>query len=268
MKILLKNCEIYADQWKIEFNSNKSFSMSINCSSKTEFFLNKLVIPIANSLIYLGLPLGEDTFTFEFFENKFKSVEKSLHSLRGLGCSYNGTNLRTIAFIYKQFSQSIIKFGLENVHLSEYKLGQLNIRQNILIKNCLKLKRFIRTRALLQVLKIESISHLYLKHKVFFLKQIYNNVLTRDIFIFLKCYFKGKKKPKQSFESQLDQVEKLTKIEPNITNTNSMIDLINGSHKVNDLELISKLIVIVNNFDSDQPFLTIQRLNDLLKLNF
>ena len=173
-----------------------------------------------------------------------------------------------MAFIYKQFSQSIIKFGLENVHLSEFKLGQLNIRQNILIKNCLKLKRFIRTRALLQVLKIESISHLYLKHKVFFLKQIYKNVLTRDIFIFLKCYFKGKKKPKQSFESQLDQVEKLTKIEPNITNTNSMIDLINGSHKVNDLELISKLIVIVNNFDSDQPFLTIQRLNDLLKLNF
>ena len=67
MKILLKNCESYEDQWKIEFNSNKSFSMSINCSSKTEFFLNKLVIPIANSLIYLGLPLGEEKFTFEYF---------------------------------------------------------------------------------------------------------------------------------------------------------------------------------------------------------
>ena len=53
-----------------------------------------------------------------------------------------------------------------------------------------------------------------------------------------------------------------------IFDKNSTIDLINGSHKVNDSELISNLIVIVNNFDSDQPFLTIQRLNDLLKLNF
>ena len=47
-----------------------------------------------------------------------------------------------------------------------------------------------------------------------------------------------------------------------------MIDAINSSNILNDLELISKLISIVNNFDSDQPFLTIQRLNDLLKLNF
>ena len=74
----------------------------------------------------------------------------------GLGCSYNGINVRTIALIYLQFSQSIIKFGIENVHLSEFKLGKLNMRQNILIKNCLKLKILTCTMALLQVLKIEG----------------------------------------------------------------------------------------------------------------
>ena len=71
-----------------------------------------------------------------------------------------------------------------------------------------------------------------------------------------------------SFRSQLDQVKKLTSIEPNITNTNSIIDLINGSHKMNDLELISKLNAIINNFYSDQPFLTIQMIYETLKLNF
>ena len=268
MKTILKNCENYADQWKIEYNPKKSYSMSINCPRKTEFWLNGAVITTSNNLIYLGLPIGEDKFNFEFFENKFKSVEKSLYSLKGLGCSYNGANLRTIAFIYKQYSQSIIKFGLENIHLSEFKLGQLNVRQNILLKNCLKLKRFTRTRALLQVLKIDSISNLYLKHKIFFLKQIYNNALTRDVFVFLKNYFKGKKNPKQSFGSQLDQVEKLTKIDLTIRNTKTMIDLINDYHRVKDLELISRVKLIVDNFDSVQPFEVIQRLNDLLKLNF
>ena len=42
----------------------------------------------------------------------------------------------------KQFSQSIIKFGLENVHLSELKLGQLNVRQKIQlnIKHTIQIK--------------------------------------------------------------------------------------------------------------------------------
>ena len=152
--------------------------------------------------------------------------------------------------------------------MSQLKLGQLNVRQNILLKNCLKLKRFTRTRALLQVLKIDSISNLYLKHKIFFLKQIYNYALTRDVFVFLKNYFKDKKNPKQSFGSQLDQVEKLTKIDLTIRNTKTMIDLINDYHRVKDLELISRVKLIVNNFDYVQPFEVIQRLNELLKLNF
>ena len=94
--------------------------MSINCPSKTEFWLNRTVIKTSNNLIYLVLPIGEDKLTFEFFENKFKSVEKSLYSLKGLVCFYNGANLRTIAFVYKQYSQSVIKFGLENIYLSEF----------------------------------------------------------------------------------------------------------------------------------------------------
>ena len=61
-------------------------------------------------------------------------------------------------------------------------------------------------------------------------------------------------------------MEKLTKIEITTRNTKMIIDLINDYHRVKDLELISKVKLIVNDFDSFQPFEVIQRLNDLLKL--
>ena len=75
------------------------------------------------------------------------------------------------------------------------------------------LKKLTRTRVLLQVLKIESVLLLYLKHKIFFLKQIYKNILNVDIFIFLKSYFKGKNIPQKSFWLLL----KIEKINLNIT---------------------------------------------------
>ena len=52
----------------------------------------------------------------------------------------------------------------------------------------------------------------------------------RDIFIILKNYFNGKKNAKQYFGSQLEQVKKLTKIEPTIKYTKIMIDAINEKH--------------------------------------
>ena len=73
---------------------------------------------------------------------------------------------------------------------------------------------------------------------------------------------------RQSFGSQQEQVEKLTKIELTIRNTKTKIDLINYNHRMKDLVLISKVKVIVNNFDSVQTFKVFQMLNDLLKLKF
>ena len=63
--------------------------------------------------------------------------EKDFYSLRRLGCKLSGLNPRAMAFIYKQFCQSIKRYGLEVINLSNSRLRLLNIRQNILIKKCL-----------------------------------------------------------------------------------------------------------------------------------
>jgi hypothetical protein len=50
-----------------------------------------------------------------------KSV-KAFYSLRGLGCKISVLNPRVMAFIYKQFCQSILRYGLEIINLSNSRL--------------------------------------------------------------------------------------------------------------------------------------------------
>ena len=139
MRSLIKLCESYAVEWKIEFNASKSIAYSYGYSCKPSFSLNNLEIPHQEFFIYLGLPVGDDSFVWNYFEEKMSKVEKSFYSLRGLGCKPSDLSPKTIAFVFKQFCQPIIKYGFENLYLNESKLRLLNIRQNILLKRTLGL---------------------------------------------------------------------------------------------------------------------------------
>ena len=86
-----------------------------------------------------------------------KKCEKALYFLRFLGCKRNALDPKSIAFIYKQFCQSILHFGLEFCFIKSPLLRQLNTRQNILLKNVLGVKYFARIKSLLNELKIEAI---------------------------------------------------------------------------------------------------------------
>jgi hypothetical protein len=117
MNKLLECCHRYAINWKMEFNASKSISYSIKQTNFIDFKLGDSVIPKSDGFIYLGLPIGDDIFVEKFFLEKFRKCEKSLYSLRALGCKPNGLSPYSTSFIYKTFCQSIIKFGLENLYL-------------------------------------------------------------------------------------------------------------------------------------------------------
>ncbi|RNA20732.1 hypothetical protein BpHYR1_027271 [Brachionus plicatilis] len=119
------------------FNASKSASMLFEKKStglKTDFKLNGSTIPKVQSLIYLGLPIGNQKSINDFVENKMKKVEKSFYSLNSVGCKPKLMKPETIAFIYKQFSQSIFRYHLDNIFINEKSLKEFDIRQNILIK--------------------------------------------------------------------------------------------------------------------------------------
>jgi hypothetical protein len=190
MSSLLDSCYQYACKWKLSFNASKSVSYSLWQTNLSCFSIGNVSIPVAsNGFIYLGLPIGNSKFVEDFFINKMRKVEKSMYSLRSLGCKSGTLHPRAIAFIYKQYCQSIIKFGLENLHLDTSFLNLLNVRQNILIKNVLGINYNSRSKVLMNELKIENLVQLYEKHKIFGIKQFTKNNMSRDILIYLNDYY-------------------------------------------------------------------------------
>ena len=207
MKKFFDSCAEFTSTCKVEFNASKSVALSLGASSSTpSFLINNVPISSTENFIYLGHPVGDDEFCFKFYEEKMKKSEKAFYSLRGLGCKLSGLNPRVMPFIYKQLCQSIIRYGLEVINLSNSRLRLLNIRQNNLIKKCLSLSIYSRTKPIVKILKIEQISQIYFKHKIFFLKQIYSNSLTKNIFETLGNCYKKRVPPVGSYFHQINLV--------------------------------------------------------------
>ena len=116
-----------------------------------------------------------------------------------------------------------------------------------MIKNIIGLRFWTRTKALLNELKIESIKQLYLKHKIFGLKQFNNNLFTKEIILYLEEYYDGKDTPRQSLISQLKEVEEFTGI--NFNNLNESIALIDGQFLCNDTELRNLVFTTLRNYN-------------------
>jgi hypothetical protein len=208
VEILLKACERFANIWKMEFNAKKSVSLVMGDTifDTIPFEINGNALPEVDNFIYLGLPLGK-SIRFDYFDEKMKKVERSFYSLYGLGCKPRHLSPHSIAFIYKQYCQSIFRYGLECLYLPDYKLNEYNVRQNILLKQSIGLSKFSVSTPLLNVLNVERITELYCKHKLYFFKQIMINDLTEKVFLELQNHYKNRKSPKTSFIKQLVNVD-------------------------------------------------------------
>jgi hypothetical protein len=204
---LLRTCESYAEKWKLEFNPKKSVSLTAGHDiDDVKFTMKGVQLPRVDSLTYLGLPISKKP-TQDYFDEKMRRVEKAFFSLYGLGCKPKHLSPNSISFIYKQYCQSIFRYGLECLYISKSKLNEYNTRQNILLKQSIGISKYALSTPLLNVLKVEKINEIYFKHKFYFYKQIMSNNLTKSIFLDLSSWYLGKKISKHSFLKQIQEVD-------------------------------------------------------------
>ena len=195
---LLEKCFDYSKEWKIDFNPKKSVCLSLSSSGKilnTNIIIRGTNIPNVQGFEYLGLPLGTHNYIREFIEEKWKKVEKSMYSLYGLGCKPSVMNPNLVGFLYKQYCQSIFRHVLDNISIPNSILKEFDTRQNILIKRMIGLKKFTHISALNEAVKIESISQIYSKHKIFFLEQLLRCPSCKDTLFYIRenqTYFNKK----------------------------------------------------------------------------
>ncbi|RNA15622.1 hypothetical protein BpHYR1_018232 [Brachionus plicatilis] len=63
----------------------------------------------------------------------------------------------TIGLLYKQYCQSILRYSMDNLFISESKLNELNTRQNVIVKRTIGINRFCRMNPINGVLGLESV---------------------------------------------------------------------------------------------------------------
>ncbi|RNA15284.1 RNA-directed DNA polymerase from mobile element jockey-like [Brachionus plicatilis] len=162
--------DLYAQRWKIDFNHLKSAALVFQKGKAImmrNFTLNGFEIPQTKNVEYLGLPKGNSEFVLNFAEEKWKKVEKSFYSLYGLGCKPKAPP-GLVGFLYKQFCQSISRYHINLVFVGETKLGELDIRQNLLIKRIFDIKKYARFRPMLEALRLETVEQLYETQYIFY----------------------------------------------------------------------------------------------------
>jgi hypothetical protein len=268
---LLKECSDYASKWKLEFNSKKSehfVSGPRSSECKVRYNLNQSTIPRVDGMVYLGLPIGDQQYVDNFFTAKFGKVERSMYSLRLMGCKPLMLNPNSVAYIYKQYCQSQCKYGLETLHISVGKQKEIEVRQNILVKNAIGVGKYARTTPLFQSLRIESFAQIYQKHKLFFYKQIKNNQLVFNLFSFLKVHYANNKLSERSFVAQLDEVERFANAVGHAQNVNEMIAHVEQQHKCDNIVLVDSVTKVINEMYRtailDELNALVIRLKDLL----
>ena len=194
---------------------------------------------------YLGLPIGSTEYTEKYYENKFRTVEKSFYSIRRIGIHKGFWFPKTLGFIYKQYCQSIFNYGLELVHINKRQLKKLESRQAALFKITLGLSKYCRNKPLLEALGVSTLEELYFKHKFLFLKQLNNNGLARSIFEYLKC--NQQKRNKSSYLSQLKDLSKVIDLEYTNNDKKVILELLKKKFSCGNLGLVDSVRTAMGN---------------------
>lgn len=238
------------------------------------FEIGGKVIPNRENFVYLGLPVGDSQFVCQFMDLKFRNVEKATFSFKGLGLVPKGTCPLTISYLYKTYCQSIIRYPLDNLMLSDCKLKEFNTRQNMIVRHLVGIKnKFSKMKPLLEALKLDEITHIYFKHKLSFTCQISNNKLTNDVYIFLKELYSSNKVPRMSFEKQVRSLEKIIARRIDRDSHNNLSNLLKNRFTCSNRGLVDSVKYILHQIHTNvmkerNYFDSLKILNLLLVLDF
>ena len=177
--------------------------------SHADFLINGGKLKNVENFEYLGLPIGDRKFVEEYFEKKFRIVEKTFFQLRNIGLHKKLIDANLLGFIYSQFCQSTFLYGLELITLKKSFLKSLETRQCLLLKMALGLPKFSKNTPLLEALNIRSLQELYFKFKFLFSEQIKKHWVALELFKQLNSSTKYKTS-KESFLSQLKELKSIS----------------------------------------------------------
>ena len=158
-----------------------------------------------------------------------------------------------------------MKFGFEYVYLRRSFLSQLDIRQNILLKNILGMHHRAMFKVVLNIMKVEQVSLLYEKQKVFGWRQCTKNILTEKIFNTLSLINSVNKLSNISYLCQLNMV--VGSKELGHTNIHEVLSQLSEKCICFDEELKEQIEGVMRCLHLGNSYICINELNKILKVD-
>ena len=79
-----------------------------------------------------------------------------------------------------------MRYHFDTLLIGQSKINELEIRQNLLLKRAVGVKKFARFKPMLESIKVESVEQVYMKYKIYFLKQIRQSKICNNLLTFLR----------------------------------------------------------------------------------
>jgi len=153
----------------------------------------------------------------------------------------------------------MVYYGLEICHLPTSMLKELNTRQNILIKNSIGLSKYVRTKPLMQALKIKSMEELYYKHKLLFIEQLRKNEMSNYLLEFLSKSYVDVKINRESYFYDLQIALKLINGSLEKYHKKQYVEKLEEYFKCKDDEVVSFVRLALENLESRMGILVYQK---------
>ncbi len=244
MERLLAICDSYAKKWRMSFNPKNSSMLNVNVD-QNKFYIGDGKIMNVNEFIYLGLPIGHQSFVKDYWRNKMRKAELASYALSSLGAFPNLADPFCFSFLYKSLCQSIFNYGLECVQINKTMLKEFDKRQAKIVKYNIGLSKYARNTPILNALSIKTITHLYHEHKINFLKHLNNNDFSRRMFKI--SLDRQSDLNRISFVKQLEEVSKLIDMEINLNNLEEAYLRLDSKFQEQNIGLLDSIHIFVDN---------------------
>ena len=135
------------------------------------------------------------------------------------------------------------------------------------------IKKYARFRPMLEALRLETVEQLYMKHKIFFMKQLKNSKICWELLLFLHSDYSTFEQKNTSYCKQLKNLEIKIHFDPMEYSTKTSIVIIDhifldkNRGLVDSVKFVCSQIKINMELKFDY-FYFYKILNDLLRVNF
>ena len=115
--------------------------------------MDKVSLRNVKTIKYLGSEFG-DLNGHAHLNKRSVASNRAFYGIRTAGVKYPDLNINVVSDINKTAVESVSQFGCSSVYLNKGNISKLNQLQGKLIKQCLGLGQWCRTRPLLKTMDI------------------------------------------------------------------------------------------------------------------